>query len=610
MKKKNGFTLIELLVTIALMLSILGIAIISFINISDKKKEESWRKVKEQVEDAAIEYFVSNEYLFEDLLDKPSGTISVGNLIRQDYLNKVTDPTTGKSVSMCAIVKVTKNGNKYDAEFDETTKNSKKIKCDTINSVTIKEPGAPSIKVELENEAMGDNNWYVDDVMVKATVKTGGNGPIKDVKYCTSFGNCTSFNDLKLTENNEYVVKNAKKTGLDGFNVITSFIATNTFGKTVIGSVTYSKDTKEPTCGNPVGSSTTWTKGSRTINQYCTDETSGCTKNIFTQEFKNTIEKSNITIKDKAGNENKCPVDVYVDNTKPKCGNPDGSSTTWTNQNRTITQKCSDNESGCKSVTNEYKTTKKTDIITIKDAVGNTNTCNVNVYVDKGEPKFAVNLYKEDHTTDTLTSKVYKNNTWYNKYVYTKVSISNKTTSGIKSTVYTTTGATKNDSNKSGESRHINAEGISYITYNVCNNAGTCISSGPYTIKLDHTPPIITYLDGPKAQSCGGKAGVYVKYKVSDELSGIEEVYHYFGEDNGKKSYDEVSKYKIEININNQYEDTVERTWAVGNPKGCDSPNTKGPGTALCYFNNTAVKDKAGNTATGISSSCSKVGKN
>ncbi len=41
MKKKNGFTLVELLVVIALMLSILGIAIVSFVNISNNKKRRS-----------------------------------------------------------------------------------------------------------------------------------------------------------------------------------------------------------------------------------------------------------------------------------------------------------------------------------------------------------------------------------------------------------------------------------------------------------------------------------------------------------------------------------------------------------------------------------------
>ncbi len=92
MKKRNGFTLIELLVTIALMLSILGIAVVSLINISNKKKEEAWQQVKGQIETAAVEYFTANEYLFEGLNENVSGSISVGTLVNQDYLNKITDP--------------------------------------------------------------------------------------------------------------------------------------------------------------------------------------------------------------------------------------------------------------------------------------------------------------------------------------------------------------------------------------------------------------------------------------------------------------------------------------------------------------------------------------
>ena len=53
MRNKKGFTLVELLVTIALMLSILAIAIVSFIGISNKKKQESYDLVKEQIITAA-----------------------------------------------------------------------------------------------------------------------------------------------------------------------------------------------------------------------------------------------------------------------------------------------------------------------------------------------------------------------------------------------------------------------------------------------------------------------------------------------------------------------------------------------------------------------------
>lgn len=114
-KKKNGFTLIELLVTIALMLSILGIAIITLVGASNRKKEEAWTSVKEQIETAAVEYLSSNEYLFEGLGDGGIASIPLQTLVELDYINKVTDPRTGKALNKCNYVEVTKSKYKYNA---------------------------------------------------------------------------------------------------------------------------------------------------------------------------------------------------------------------------------------------------------------------------------------------------------------------------------------------------------------------------------------------------------------------------------------------------------------------------------------------------------------
>ena len=90
-KNNKGFTLIELLVVIALMLSILGIAIVSFINVNNRKKEEAWKQTKEQIETAALEYFNSNEYLFEGMSDTAIGKIYLKKLIDYDLLNCQSD---------------------------------------------------------------------------------------------------------------------------------------------------------------------------------------------------------------------------------------------------------------------------------------------------------------------------------------------------------------------------------------------------------------------------------------------------------------------------------------------------------------------------------------
>lgn len=87
-----------------------------------------------------------------------------------------------------------------------------------------------------------------------------------------------------------------------------------------------------------------------------------------------------------------CEVTAGNDTNPPECGTVIGGSTTWTNKSRTITVNCTDKEGSCKPVTKTYNQDNKffrNDSITITDSSGNTNTCEVNVYVDKILPNFS-----------------------------------------------------------------------------------------------------------------------------------------------------------------------------------------------------------------------------
>lgn len=202
MKKKNGFTLIELLVVIALMLSILGIAIVSLTGISDKKKKEAWKEVINQIETAATEYFTANEYLFEGLENGSTGTISVGRLVNEDYLNVVTNPVTEKKISKCAIVNITKDGEKYNATFDNTSTENQVTKCESNNIITVSEPGAPEFDIEdtckNKNGSNEKQNGYCSSETFKV-VNLKANGKITSKKYCvgrgTSCNTTTDFTD-------------------------------------------------------------------------------------------------------------------------------------------------------------------------------------------------------------------------------------------------------------------------------------------------------------------------------------------------------------------------------------------------------------------------------
>ena len=506
MSNKKGFTLIELIVTIAVMLSILTIAIVSFVNISNKKKEQAWEKVKEQSELAAEEYFETYKYYLENLNDNGSyARVSIGKLVEEDFLNKVTDPRSGKSVNKCDYVEVTLNssGAKYIYTYKTNKDNSN---CDVNSYVIVSEVGAPKISVDITS-GVKNNDYYVTDVGITATVKTNGNGAIKKVKYCTISNEdiCDATKELEINNENKYTVTNnsLKNTndGVDGKKVTTYFTATNASGKTVVGSVTYMKDTKNPSCGTNDGS-TTWIKGSRTINQKCSDETSGCTKDLFTKEFKNTTKTSNITITDNAGNVNTCNVNVYVDNSKPTCGTNNGS-TTWTNKDRTITQECSDLNSGCNKVEKTYSKTQKTDTITISDNVGNTNTCNVNVYVDKDKPSCSVSISGSNKNGD-----IYKNAGWYTSTV---------TITGTCSD--SNSGCTKNVS-KSFENEKAQTSESPGIVYDKAGNNTTC---GNKIFGIDWTAPIFNSVKRVNESLAAGHSN-HIQISPSDNISGINKV--------------------------------------------------------------------------------------
>ena len=95
-KNKKGVTLIELLVTMAILVTILILVIISMDKVSDKQKDSALEKVKEQASTAAQQFFSSNEYLFEGLEENATGIISVGKLVKEGFINTLTNPKTGK----------------------------------------------------------------------------------------------------------------------------------------------------------------------------------------------------------------------------------------------------------------------------------------------------------------------------------------------------------------------------------------------------------------------------------------------------------------------------------------------------------------------------------
>lgn len=309
-KKKNGFTLIELLVTIALMLSILGIAIISLVSASNRKKEEAWTSVKEQIETAAVEYLSSNECLFEGLSDETTASIPLQTLVELDYINKVTDPRTGKALNECNYVEVTKSKHKYNATYKDSDDKS----CTTGSVLKITEPGAPTLNVDVTElsikKLISNTVWYKDGAKFDASTDRGAS---ITSYYTTSNSDCDPQNDNSSLE--------LDYTGKSKISQIRAcFKATNSSSKSTKECVSINVDNTAPTCAvssNP----NIWTNKDVTITGKCSDSESGCSSSKVITTIKTEGKKSYSpgTVTDNLGHSTTCGTKtVYIDKTAPK----------------------------------------------------------------------------------------------------------------------------------------------------------------------------------------------------------------------------------------------------------------------------------------------------
>ena len=167
-KNSRGFTLVELLVVIAIMGSILVLAIGNLNKISSNKKQESLKKIEDQVIVAAKQYFEANEYLFETLKGDLNGNsvsrICLNKLVQDDYINILTDPTTNKKLDKDDYIEVARLGkNKFKYRYK-----SKDGTCDTssISTITYNENGKydPDTEINYYDETgkkiEATENWF------------------------------------------------------------------------------------------------------------------------------------------------------------------------------------------------------------------------------------------------------------------------------------------------------------------------------------------------------------------------------------------------------------------------------------------------------------------
>ena len=452
---KKGFTLVELLVTISIIISLTAIVIVGVVSISNRSKEQAYERVKEQIITAAEQYFDSKEYVFEGLADDAYGVITVGMLVNEDYLNRVTDPRTGESVNPCSQVQVSRKDGRYVSEFKEYENG---MKCNNDNFIALAEPGSPSVNItpyKSGDDTHGNVNtieeWYniealgeYAELALYVEADTQGNGEIKGIKRCTGSSVCTNFDNDYITSEKTYEDTNVY--GNDTSKTA-CYLATNISDKSAYTCFSAQVDTIRPTAniklvrGNDddIGSSdknnnSSWYNGTvyLDVNDISDDVTSwkwstdgnygnngksynyqegqipndGKTNTEISISSDGKNRQISLELIDKAGNENTLDSKyVNIDNTRPSCSiSVSGTSgknvneVQWYRSNVTLTGKCSDNLSGCNSNSqrtySEQKIYNSSTAGTVYDKAGNSNACSYST-------KFGI-----DTTAPTMTTPI------------------------------------------------------------------------------------------------------------------------------------------------------------------------------------------------------------
>ena len=357
-KKEKGFTLIELLVVIAIMASILVLALVSLNGISKKKKEESYEKVKDQIEVAAKQYLETNEYLFEDLTESGTGsskTINLETLINSDYLNTLTNPVTGKKLNKCNKVIVTKKGhNKYSYKFDDSNNT-----CDSNTNLVIKspevtDPQSPGIEIGKNCEYEVNNGWCRGEITytVKGLKESGS-----DIDSVSAYTDSSMNNSLETISGDTLTLVRSDDTA----ETTLYFKVVNQANKTAEGSDSYKIDRTPPVCSASGGGSS-WTNQDVTFLGTCSDLLSGCEvdniSSIASYDLKQLNNYKFGTLKDKAGNTADCIGNARIDKKKPTVniiGNQGKNTYETYSNNRSFTLSSSDQNNGSGINRTEYK---------------------------------------------------------------------------------------------------------------------------------------------------------------------------------------------------------------------------------------------------------------
>lgn len=439
--KEKGFTLVELLAVFVILSVILGMVIINVNTYSKQQKEKDYNNLVKIIEENAKVLANNTEELFRGVNNNASNnyTDENGNVINgckfsYDLLvdNKLMDKDTINPISnkkffeneyyIIASIK----DNKFNYELKQLDNSSSYINCREVDNLTIENmnlvlsstSNSITAKVTVSNtlDFIRGVNWVLydskDNILKEASSESliySFSGLKNSESYkvkakIISITNKTQEMSKDMSTlpilNPSFEVKNNPTTTYNGY-LYSQNIGINYKNEGITTPTYYVKSTKFGSINNSVNISC----GTGTIPSNCVEvpETTSLSENVWYKVSKDILITYN--------NENNNTGTIYaltydgnnysssstvtvdkIDRTAPTCSWT-GESTSWTNQNRTITSICNDSGSGCK--TSNYSksytsgTTKQANLsYTMTDNVGNTAICSktANVYVDKEAP--------------------------------------------------------------------------------------------------------------------------------------------------------------------------------------------------------------------------------
>lgn len=440
---------------------------------------------------------VSNTYCYLVKLDKTDPSCGQG-----DYIWVRNDKAMTNS-EIDNIAWTTKNviikPNAYDAisgidtveskQFTQNTNTSKislEIKDKAGRKKTCTYKGNNSdMPIRLDKEqpeiqmlANAPSGWQTSNVTIRARATTGISGIASITKCTTANANCNPNSTISSASGTDTNVTHTASSETKEERVCFKVTANNGLSTTRCSN-TWKIDKNAPTCTN-------WSLSG------------GLTNNNIASGSSVTIKPSN-----------------------------------WATKNVTLSVRCSDSISGCKSQTASRTfsgtQTNTNTSLTIEDNAGHRTTCkaNVSLNVDKETPTIRITQnapsgWQTENFTIRAQATSGPSGIANVTYYYSDATGKNYTAYSSGSSTVTSRSVSAQSNGQTASKR---------LCFKVTAKNGKTATACSNYWKIDWTAPTITLTAGPakNAPGCGSAPSVYARYTVSDNLSGVGHVEDYWG---------------------------------------------------------------------------------